>query len=68
MISERELDKNIDALERWMLGEGEYSRLGSQLIYLINVGDRINDEKRLRALLLWIKIGKHQTIKEIDDE
>ena len=67
MISEKELDKNIDALEGWMLGRGKFSKLDSQLISNLNIGDRISDEKKLRALLLWIKTGKHQQIKEKGD-
>jgi len=67
MINEKELDKNINALERWMLGDGKFGKLDSQLIGHINIGDRVSDEKKLRALLLWIKTGKHQEITEIGD-
>ena len=67
MINEKELDKNIQALERWMLGDGKYNKLDSQLIGFINLGDRVSTEKKLRALLLWIKTGKHQEVTEIGE-
>ena len=65
MITEKELDKNILALERWMLGDGKFDKLDGQLIGHLNIGDRVTSEKKLRAILLWIKTGKYQDIKEI---
>jgi len=64
MISEKELEKNIQALERWMLGDGNFKKLDCQLVYLLNVGDRISAEKKMRALLLWIMTGKYQEVEE----
>ena len=61
MKSEEELKKDLDKLEKYMLGELGKGKLPTQLIWAVNTDEKI--EVILRGVLKWVLTNKYQDRK-----